>query len=208
MVANYNIGALALGHRDYKMAAKAYDVCTKAWPERYDVWASLGYAYQGLQEFATAESHLARSRKLLVGQAQAVAQGPLKQKLAKEDEQMLFQLVSTAQGASQNQKALAYAEEYLKLKGMSCGEEDYDGFCGRYNGIKLTIQMEKEAQEAPAPEEPEKKAIDAEDTTVFTEADTPEEPEAAEGTDGTAAPAEGTAPADGETPQDGAAAPQ
>ena len=181
VVANYNIGSLALGHRDYQMAAKAYGVVAKAWPEKYDVWASLGYAYQGLQEFAQAEEHLAKSRQLLVNQAKAMAQGPLKQKLAKEDEQMLFQLVSTAQGAEQNQKALQYAEEYMRLKSLTCSEEDYDGFCGRYNGIKLTIQMEKEAQEAPPPEEAEKKAIDASDATVFTEG---EVPEAAEGADG------------------------
>lgn len=196
VVANYNIGALALGHRDYQMAAKAYEVCSKAWPERYDVWASLGYAQQGLQDFAKAEKNLAKSRTLLLNQAKLVAQGPLKTKLAKEDEQMLLQLVRTAQNAEQLDKALGYAEEYLKLKGMTCSDEDYDGFCGRFNGIKLTIQMAKEAAQAPqepAPTE-EKKAMDAEDAQFFTEG----------GEEG----AEGEAPAPGEEAAEAPQGPQ
>ena len=45
----------------------------------------------------------------------------------------------------------------MKLKGISSAPKTtIDGFCGRYNGIKLTIQMAKEAEAAPAPEEPEK----------------------------------------------------
>ena len=200
VVANYNIGALALGHRDYKMAASAYGVVAKAWPEKYDVWASLGYAHQGLQDFATAEKHLSKSRQLLLNQANLVAQGPLKQKLAKEDEQMLLQLISTAQGAAQNQKALDYGTEYLKMKGMECGPDDYDGICGRINGIRLTIEMEKEAQQAP-PEEPEKEAIDVQDAKMaFGEAaeaeGATEAAEGAEGADGT----DGTEPPDGELP--------
>ena len=152
VVANYNIGALALGHRDYRTAAAAYEICATAWPQKYDVWASLGFAYQGLKAFTKAEQHLAKSRRLLRGHADAVAEPSLKQRLYQEDEQMLLQLVSTAQAGQQTQKALGYADEYLQRKGLTCEEDDTDGFCGRYNGIRLTLELEREATEAPAPE--------------------------------------------------------
>ncbi len=152
-VASYNIGALALGHRDYQTAANAYEVCAKAWPEKYDVWASLGYAYQGLQAFAKAEQHLAKSRGLLRRAAAATADTSLEQRLARDEEQLLVQLVSTAQGAQQTQKALDYAQEYMRLKGLECRQDDVDGFCGRYNGIKLTLELEREASQAPEPVE-------------------------------------------------------
>ena len=149
-VASYNIGALALRHRDYQTAAGAYEVCVKAWPEKYDVWASLGFAYQGLQAFVKAERHLAKGRALLRNQSQASASAALRRRLAKEDEQMLYQLVSTAQGAQQTKKALGYAEEYMRVKGVRCQADDTDGFCGRYNGIKLTLELEAEATPQPA----------------------------------------------------------
>lgn len=40
----------------------------------------------------------------------------------------------------------------MRNQKITCGEDDYDGFCGRYNGIKLTLQMEAEAANPPAPE--------------------------------------------------------
>ncbi|CAN0554606.1 unnamed protein product, partial [Laminaria digitata] len=58
IAANYNIGALALGHRDYGLAAKAYGVVAKARPGDGYVAASLGYAYQGQQNLDEAKKWL------------------------------------------------------------------------------------------------------------------------------------------------------
>ncbi len=171
VVANYNIGALALAHRDYQTAKIAYEVCAEAWPERYDVWASLGYSNQGLQAYSEAEGQLAKSRRLLLSRAKTIAEGPLLEKLTRENEQMLYQLVSTAQSAEQNHKALQYAEEYLRLTGGSCSPDAYDGFCGRYNGIKLVLESSPPSE----PEVPKPAVIEADDATTFTDGEKTED---------------------------------
>ena len=153
VVAHYNVGAVALGHHDYQTAANAYEVCAKAWPEKFDVWASLGYAYQGLKAFDKAETNLAKSRELL-GLRRSAAGPTQRDRLAREDERLLLQLVVAAQGAAHTEKALAYADEYRQIKGLLCGEDDVEGFCGRYNGIRLTLQLEKEAAQADQPVSP------------------------------------------------------
>jgi hypothetical protein len=191
-VANYNIGALALGHRDYKLAAKAYEVVAKAWPNRYDVHASLGYALQGLQQFDRAADELVLAQKIKLENA-VVKVDP------SEEEQLALQTVIVLQSAGKNEQALSKAEEYLRAKGMTCTSEDLQGFCGRYNGIKINIQMEKEAAAQPAEEK--KEAIDAEKSNIFTD-------QPVEGGEGEGAPPAEGAPADGgggETPGAGTA---
>lgn len=179
--ANNNIGALALGHRDYGLAVKSYEVVAKAKPTDSNVAASLGYAYQGKQDFANAQSWLEKARTLRKEFA-----GPVS---ADDESQMILQLMIISQSKEDNAAALKYAEEYMKSKGITCTEEDFDGFCGRYNGIKMMIQMEAEAS-APPPELEKPKATGQ---NIFTEEDPTE--------------GEGEAPVDGEAPADGAAAP-
>jgi tetratricopeptide (TPR) repeat protein len=196
VVANYNIGALALGHRDYKLAAKSYEVVAKAWPNRYDVHASLGYALQGLQEFDRAAQELVLAQKIKLENA-VVKVDPT------DEEQLALQTVIVLQSAGKNTEALSKAEEYLRAKGMTCTSEDLTGFCGRYNGIKTTIQMEKDAANAPVEEK--KEAKDAADSNIFTD-------QPVEGGEGEVPPdgaAEGAAPpAEGETPPEEKAPPQ
>jgi hypothetical protein len=95
------------------------------------------------------------------------------------------------QSAGKNAEAKAKAEEYMRSKSMTCTDEDVQGFCGRYNGIKMSIQMEKEA--ASQPQEEKKEAKDAEKSNIFTDAP-------AEGGEEVPPPAEGTPPAEGEAP--------
>ncbi|NJK88868.1 MAG: tetratricopeptide repeat protein [Myxococcales bacterium] len=137
--ANYNIGALALSHRDYDLAAKSYEVVSKALPTSADVAASLGYAYQGQQKLEQAIGALERAWDL-----------QKKAGKSSQDDQVLYQLTVIAQNAQQLDKAKGYAESYMQRNKLSCSAEDFEGFCGRYNGINMMIQMEKEAT-APAP---------------------------------------------------------
>ncbi len=154
VVANYNIGSLSLSHRDYALASKAYEVVVKAWPDRYDAHAGLGYALQGLQQFDRAADELAMAQKVKLANSAVAVADP------SEDEQLALQTVIVLQSAGKNQEALQKAEEYMRAKGMTCTEQDVEGFCGRYNGIKLTIKMEQEAAAQPPPEE-KKAAKDA-----------------------------------------------
>lgn len=203
--ANYNIGALALGHRDYGLAARSYEVVAKAQPGNYYVAASLGYSYQGLQEPAKASEWLEKARKLKEqGTATAGAEGaPVG---AEEEAQMILQLMRIKRAAEDWDGAKKYGQEYLRVKNLTCGAEDYDGFCGEINGIDLMIQAAKEAAAAPPPEETKPKATGNVDS-VFT--DGPAEGEAVEGegapVDGEAPPADGAEapPAEGETPAGG-----
>ena len=166
LAANYNIGSLALAHRDYQLAAKAYLVVARAYPEDPEIQASLGYAFQGLQEHARAAEHLEKAKRLKLqkGARFALADTALP---SDSDEQITLQLIKTKQDAGDNRGALRYAEQYMLQNGIRCSDEDFDGFCGRYNGIKLTIQMEEEAANAPAPEEAEEPPADPVD--VFTD---------------------------------------
>ena len=134
LLANYNIGALALAHRDYNMAAKTLQIAYSAWGNDFEVNAALGYAMQGQQKHAEAAKQLEKAYAI------------------RKDEQVLYQLVVVWQAAGDATKALAYGENLLALQGKQCTEEDFDGFCGRYNGIKMMIAMEKQTA-APPPEE-------------------------------------------------------
>lgn len=181
LAANYNIGSLALSHRDYQLASKAYGVVVRAYPEDPEIHASLGYAFQGLQQHAEAAEHLEKAKRLKLqkGARFALADTNLP---SDSDEQLTLQLIKTKQDAGDNAGALQYAEQYMQANGIRCSDEDFDGFCGRYNGIKLTIQMEQEAATAPAPEEaeaPKPGQIDvfAEGDDSPTEADGAPEPE-------------------------------
>lgn len=196
VVANYNIGALALGHRDYQLAAKAYGVVAKAWPDRFDVHASLGYAYQGLEQYDEASKELELAQKLKLQNALVKAD-------PNDEEQLSIQTIIVLQSAGKTADALAKAEEYMRVKGITCGPDDVEGFCGRYLGIKTQLQMEKDAANAPPPEE-EKKAKDVDQSKIFTdqpaEGDVPAE--------GETPPAEGQPPPEGQTPPaEGDAAP-
>src|SRR5262249_880534 len=146
-VANYNIGSLALQHRDYVLAEKSYVVVAKAWPENYKVQTALGDALQGEQKLEEAAKQLERARNLK--EREAVAQNDAKG----DDEHVVWPLVQIYQNANNPEQALKYADEYLRLKGKSCKETDADEICGRYNGIKVTIQMKNQ----PAPAEDKKK---------------------------------------------------
>lgn len=190
IAANYNIGALALGHRDYGLAAKAYGVVAKARPGDGYVAASLGYAYQGQQNLDEAKKWLEKARKLKLDSATA---GP---GAVDDEEQMILQLMIISQGKEDSAGALKYADEYMKTKGITCGPDDFEGFCGRVNGIKMMIEMAKEAAAAPAEEPAAPKATGKD---IFTDGE-------AEG-EGEGAPADGAAPAEGAAPADGAAAP-
>lgn len=194
LAANYNIGALALGHRDYGLAAKSYEVVAKARPGQSYVAASLGYAYQGLQQLDEAKTWLEKARTLKLKEATA---GP--GAVEDDEEQMILQLMIISQGKEDSQGALKYADEYMKKKGITCGPEDFEGFCGRVNGIKMMIEMAKEAAAAPV-EEPVKPKATGQD--IFTDGEVEGEaaPEGAEG----AAPTEGEAPVEGEAPAGGA----
>lgn len=196
-VANYNIASLALGHRDYGLAAESYATVSQAWKDNYDVVVGHGYALQGQGKLTEAATELERARTLLT---------KLPTKRPEEDVQILYQLMVIYQGAEQPTKALEYGEMYMKAKGLTCGPDDYDGFCGRYNGIKLMIEMAAEA--AAPPEEEKREAMDASESSIFTEGDEPvpgeegaEGEEAAEGEAATDDTAEG-----GEAPAEDAEA--
>jgi tetratricopeptide (TPR) repeat protein len=176
--ANYNIGALALAHRDYDLAAKSYEVVSDAMPNSAEVAASLGFAYQGQQKLEDAIAQLERAWEL---QKKAGKTG--------QDDQVLYQLMVIAQNAQELEKAQTYAETYMQRNGISCSDEDFDGFCGRYNGIKMMIQMAQE--ETAPPPAPEGEAPKATGQDIFTEEDVPPPAEGAEGepAEGEGAPA-------------------
>ena len=136
--ANFNIGSLALQNRDYDLAAESYSRIAEVWSDNIDVLTGYGYALQGQGKLGPAAEKLEAARRLM-------ATAP--SKTSDEDRTLLEQLVVIYQAAEQSEKALAYADEYIKVTGLSCGDEDYEGFCGRYNGIKLMIQMA--AEEVP-----------------------------------------------------------
>ncbi len=62
-----------------------------------------------------------------------------------EKGEFLFQQVISNQYLGRNKRALEIMEQYLARKGLQCREDDFQGPCARYNGIKLVIQMEAEA---------------------------------------------------------------
>ncbi len=175
-VANYNIGALALGHRDYGLAAKSYEAVSQAWKDNFDVTVGHGYALQGQGKLDEAAATLEKARALLV---------KLPSPRPEEEREIVQQLMIINQNASKPQDALRYAEQYMALVGKRCSEDDYEGFCGRYNGINLMIQMAADA--APPPEETRQRK-DASESSIFTD----EEPPAEEVSDG--AEAEENAP--------------
>lgn len=147
VVANYDIGALALEHRDYDLAARSYQVVLKASPNDYDVNVSYGYALQGQQKLEEAAKQLERARVL---KENATLQ---KGDTRPDDEQVVLQLWQIHQAANKPEVALKYAEEYLRMKNRTCKETDADEICGRYNGTKLMLQMAKQ----PAPDDGKKK---------------------------------------------------
>lgn len=171
LLANYNIGALALAHRDYSMAAKTLQIAYVSLANDFEVNAALGYALQGQQKHAEAAAQLEKAYAI------------------KKDENVLYQLVVVWQAAGDANKALAYGEQLLALQGKQCTEEDFDGFCGRYNGIKMMIAMEKE-DAAPPPEE-EKAKPKLGQVDVFAEGGDEEDEQDNESTasDGSGAPA-------------------
>jgi tetratricopeptide (TPR) repeat protein len=204
--ANYNIGALALAHRDYDLAAASYEKVATRQPTSADVAASLGFAYQGQRKLPEAVSQFKTARTLYGKAGQS------------ENEQVLYQLIIVSQEANNLQEAKQYALEYMKQKGITCSPDDYEGFCARYNGIEILLQMaadaelqraeeERQRKEAEAKAEAAKRAAEGGGESIFTEEDTaPDEgsPEggAAEGEDAGEAPADGA-----ETVDEGAAAP-
>jgi tetratricopeptide (TPR) repeat protein len=136
ILANYNIGALALGHRDYNLAAHCYEVVQKAWPTDPDVIAALGYSYQGQQKFAEAAKELEKAKAM-----------------KPNDEPVIYQLMVVWQAANEPEKALGYGKEILKVQNKVCKDDEYEGICGRMKGLEAMIK----SKTAPAPKEEDKK---------------------------------------------------
>jgi tetratricopeptide (TPR) repeat protein len=135
LLGNYNIGALALAHRDYELAARTFEVASKAWPNDPEVAASLGFAFQGQQKFTEAAAQLEKAKSL-----------------KPDAEPVIYQLMVVWQAANDADKALTYGNELLKIKNMPpCKEDDFEGLCGRINGILIMKKM------AAQPKEEEKK---------------------------------------------------
>ncbi len=179
IIANYNIGAIALEHRDYALAERSFGVAIKKFGDEFEANASLGYSLQGLQRYDEAIRQLTKAHEL----------NP-------KDEQVLLQTIVIYQAMNKVDEALSWAKKYLDMKNLSCTDEDYTGFCGRYNGIKLMKQMASQ----PAPVE-EKKPKNDGSVELFTGTD--EEAAAAEGGDA-APPTEGNPESTPETAPEGA----
>lgn len=190
-VANYNIGALALGHRDYDLAAESYEAVSRSWKDNYDVVVGHGFALQGQGKLQEAATELEKARALLA---------KLPSSRPEDEKEILEQLMVVYQNAERPNDAIRAAEEYMKMEGLKCSDEDFDGFCGRYNGIKLMIQMAQDAAASvPPPEEERKKAKDASESTIFTDSPaTDEEADALPSGEGAPAAADDEAPAEGE----------
>lgn len=148
IVANYNIGSLALQHRDYVLAEKSYQVVAQAWPDNYEVNTALGYALQGEQKLDDAAKQLEKARG--IKEKEALARN---ESATPDDDQVVLQLWQIYQTANNAKTALKYADEYLRLKNKTCKETDADEICGRYNGTKLMLQMASQ----PPPEDDKKK---------------------------------------------------
>lgn len=132
VVANYNIGAIALEHRDYALAERSFGVAIKKYGDEFEPNAALGYAYQGLQRYDEAIKQLNKAYEL----------NP-------KDEQVVLQTIVIYQAMNRVDDALSWADRYMAQRGMQCTDQDFDGFCGRYNGIKLMKTMASQ----PAPVE-------------------------------------------------------
>ncbi|MBK8013968.1 MAG: tetratricopeptide repeat protein [Deltaproteobacteria bacterium] len=181
--ANNNMGALALSHRDYALAARCFEIVARARPESYEAASALGYAYQGLQQLEPAARSLERARNLKLKTAVARAE------VSVDDEaELLLQLTIIYQNANEPDKALESGKAYMALKNVSCSEEDFEGFCGRMNGVRLMKTMEN--QPPPTPQETAQKGGRQE---IFT--DGPEGVETGTGTGDGAEPTD-----DGEQP--------
>lgn len=187
VVANYNIGSLALAHRDYDLAAASYSVVAAAWPESYEITASLGYALQGQQKLEDAAKMLEKARTIKATEGMAQA----------DEEQIVYQLWQIYQTANNAKSALKFADEYLKLKNKTCKETDTDDVCGRYMGTVTMVKMEAQGQAQPA--QPEKKKAAGTGKDIFTDAPPPPDDGTTPPPEGQQAPTEGAAPAGTET---------
>lgn len=186
IVANYNIGAIALEHRDYALAERSFGVAIRKYGEEFEANAALGYAYQGLQRYDDAITRLTKAHEL----------NP-------QDEQVILQTIVIYQAMNKVDDALSWAQRYMQQKGLSCTEEDFEGFCGRYNGIKLMKQMASQ----PAPVE-EKKPKNDGSVELFTggEEEAPAEGEVAPEGNPEATPEAAPEPAPAEAPSSGGGA--
>ncbi|MBI2375954.1 MAG: tetratricopeptide repeat protein [Deltaproteobacteria bacterium] len=122
-LANYNIAALALAHRDYDLAAKGFKIAADKWPNDYEVTASLGFAYQGLGKLQESEALLKKALEM------------------KRDENVMLQLAVVLQMEERVDDAIKLVDEVIALKGMTCGPDDYEGLCGRKKGLETMKQM-------------------------------------------------------------------
>lgn len=180
LVGNYNIGALALAHRDYNLATKCFEAVSKAWPNDAEVAAFMGYAYQGQGKFAESAQWLEKARSL----------GP------KSEEPIVMQLMVVWQAAEQPAKALEYGNQLLKIQNKLCGADEMDGICGRIKGIQLMLDMKNR----PPPAEEKKPKATGNVEGIFTDAPA-EGDEAAPPPEEGAPPAEGAQPTEGEAPK-------
>jgi tetratricopeptide (TPR) repeat protein len=183
--ANYNVGGLALSHRDYALAERSYAEVAEQLPNSPKVAMYLGHAAQGQQKFDEAMTHFERSLKLE------------EKRGGKADPKVYEYLIGCATQSQSVEKGLSYCSTYSQVSGVTCAEDDYDGICGQCNGLKLMKQMAEEAA-APPPEEEAPKATGRE---IFTEEEDVPAEEAPSG--GEEAPAEGQRETPEESPQEG-----
>lgn len=131
--ANNNLGSIALRHRDYPLAEKKFTAVVKA-DDNVQGQLNLGYAQMGLEKWEAAAKTLEKARREL---------SKLKGTSAKTDEHTILQpLVIIYQTLGESQKAFETADQYLLMTQQTCAANEYDGFCGRYNGIKMMLKME------------------------------------------------------------------
>lgn len=188
--ANYNVGGLALSHRDYGMAEASYSKVAEKLPTSEKVATYLAHSYQGQQKYEDAMKQFERAVELTEKKGQKV------------DEQMYVYLMTCATGANDPDKGLQYCDLYQKKSGVQCNPEtDFEGVCGKCTGFTLMKQMAEEAAAAPPPMDPEGPKATGRD--IFTEDQSAEDAagteEAAEGE----TPVEGEAPALGDAPTEG-----
>ncbi len=129
--AHYNRGLLALRHQDFVLAALSLLKAKGHWPEDAQVVGFLGSAYHGQGKFVDASRHFKNAQDILRKQGRP------------RDPKLLYQLVVVSQEMGAVDEALGYAKKYQDLKGIRCGSDDYEGFCGRLNGIRLMKKMAK-----------------------------------------------------------------
>ncbi len=131
--ARFRLGVFALHCGHYSLAAESLKLVKEAEPN-YEVVLGYGFALRGLRRWREAAETLEEARALLANRLQH-------QDKEKEDGSILQELVVIYQLLGEWSIALRYADQYLLTVNRTCLDDEHDGFCGRYNGIKLMLKM-------------------------------------------------------------------